>query len=189
MSPNPQKLRSKLREIGPGDINNIYLTIYYVVIWIIFSSAFYIAHRHMSVFKISTNVFAIIIGFTLNLWSVAFYLSAKKALGDNWSPMPKKIDGGILVHDGPYQYVRHPIYFAIILFIVSLSIMTFSISTILLLALVIAVLIPKAFVEEKLLVSIFGDEYAQYKQKVPFVFPYFNNILDIFYIPFRVLLS
>ncbi len=48
------------------------------------------------------------------------------ALGRNLVPMPEPVAGGSLVDEGPYQYVRHPIYTAIILIFVGISLISSS---------------------------------------------------------------
>ena len=48
------------------------------------------------------------------------------ALGKSLVPMPEPVAGGSLVEDGPYRYVRHPIYTAIILMFAGVSLISSS---------------------------------------------------------------
>ena len=74
-----------------------------------------------------------------------------------------------LVVKGLYQYVRHPLYTAGLLFIWLLPVMTLN-----LLALVIGLsvyLVVGAIVEEKKLVNEFGDVYVEYQKQTPMLIP------------------
>jgi protein-S-isoprenylcysteine O-methyltransferase Ste14 len=44
----------------------------------------------------------------LGIWS-------RRALGKSFTPFPMPVDGGMHVARGPYRFVRHPMYSAIIL--------------------------------------------------------------------------
>lgn len=72
---------------------------------------------------------------------------------------------------GVYSKVRHPLYSGTILIFIGLFIFIPKISTIIALAITIAYLIVGIPIEEKKLVSKYGDLYLDYKKKVPAVFP------------------
>lgn len=78
-----------------------------------------------------------------------------------------------LVVKGPYKYVRHPMYFGVILFVIGLWLLLdysfLLISTILLLLWFNFVV---ATFEEKELKAMFGKQYEQYSKKVPKIIPF-----------------
>ena len=46
-------------------------------------------------------------GMSLGIWS-------RRALGASFTPFPKPVDAGSHAVEGPYRYVRHPMYSAIV---------------------------------------------------------------------------
>lgn len=70
---------------------------------------------------------------------------------------------------GPYRYMRHPLYFFSILFLVFRAEMDLFYLTFLMC--IIVYFYIGSFYEEKKLVEKFGQEYLQYQQKVPRIFP------------------
>ena len=96
-----------------------------------------------------------------------FMLRAIKDLGVNLSPFPRPIDNGNLVTSGIYRFVRHPMYYSLILisfgiFITKLSIyfLSLTISLVLLIKF-------KIILEEKYLNNKFKN-YFFYKDKVKY---------------------
>jgi protein-S-isoprenylcysteine O-methyltransferase Ste14 len=74
-----------------------------------------------------------------------------------------------LITRGPYAIVRHPLYLAGILVLITNTMMT----QIDLLAtlLISGYCVTGAFIEEKRLLSIYGEEYTKYKQQVSMFIP------------------
>jgi len=75
-----------------------------------------------------------------------------------------------LTIEGPYKYIRHPIYFFTIIFLMfrptmDLFYLTFFIC-------IVAYFYIGSIFEEKKLVRHFGDIYVTYQQSVPRIFPY-----------------
>lgn len=109
---------------------------------------------------------AFFVGLALALW-------ARQYLGHNWGmPMSRKADGE-LVTDGPYRYVRHPIYSGIILAGVGTAI-ALNFYALIIVALVGAYFVYSATVEERTMMERFPEAYPPYKEStkmlVPFVF-------------------
>ena len=71
--------------------------------------------------------------------------------------------------EGPYKYMRHPVYFFSILFLIFRPYMDLTY-----LVLIIGAIIyfyVGSYYEEKKLIKIFGEEYAHYQKLVPRIFP------------------
>jgi len=106
-----------------------------------------------------------IISFLLRWWSVS-------TLGNQWGI---HVDGlgrlhsarRQLIRSGPYKYVRHPIYLAAIIEVISIPLMFAAFYTLLFSVMVcIPLQICRAYFEESGLKQIFGDEYSRYVREV-----------------------
>jgi protein-S-isoprenylcysteine O-methyltransferase Ste14 len=100
-------------------------------------------------------------------------VSAGRALGSGFTPFPKPAEGGALVEEGPYAFVRHPVYSGGLLVAagLSLALSPWSLAVTAALAVVWAL---KASVEERFLTARYPG-YADYCSRtryrlVPFVY-------------------
>lgn len=71
--------------------------------------------------------------------------------------------------EGPYKFVRHPIYFFTIIFLVCRPVMDLFYLTLLLC--IIGYFYVGSIYEEKKLSEIFGEDYIEYRNRVPRIFP------------------
>jgi len=79
----------------------------------------------------------------------------------------------LLVIKGPYRYVRHPLYFGVVLLVIGLWLLldyTFLIVSAMLLLLWFNFVV--ASFEEKELKAMFGKQYEQYSKSVPKIIPF-----------------
>lgn len=107
----------------------------------------------------------ILAGDLLFIWS-------HEALGKNWSPFLEIRKGHALVTDGPYRFIRHPMYAAI--FIIGIGISLLSANWIIALTYMIPVMLMYAFRvsdEEDMMVKQFGDEYKEYMERTGRLLP------------------
>jgi protein-S-isoprenylcysteine O-methyltransferase Ste14 len=104
--------------------------------------------------------------------SVWMAVAAIRALGKQWSYQARLIEGHRLVVEGPYSYVRHPIYTGMLGMLLATG-LAFSVWW----ALVAAVAVYgvgtaiRVRAEERLLGEAFGEDFEAYKQYVPAVIP------------------
>src|SRR3990172_12261792 len=64
-----------------------------------------------------TSLGLVVAGFGLLQWS-------QNELGENWSDTPRMIKGQGLVTSGPYRFIRHPLYAAVLLILSSTLILS-----------------------------------------------------------------
>jgi protein-S-isoprenylcysteine O-methyltransferase Ste14 len=138
-----------------------------------------IDHQILKVVLIDSELFRIIIslpvflvGVVFMIWSNIFlFMIGKGGPADGFnisiSPRTKK-----LVTTGPYRYSRNPMVFGA--FSLYLSVGIFLNSIICLITVFVFVFVVINYLrlfEEKRLLKDFGDEYSDYKNKVPMIFP------------------
>jgi protein-S-isoprenylcysteine O-methyltransferase Ste14 len=109
----------------------------------------------------------LLMGAVLGLFAVS-----SSALGKNWSIKARTLSDHELVRRGPYAYVRHPIYLAMLLFLLAMAVALGH-----WLQLVAAA--PFFFIgtkmridaEDRLLEASFGQEFVDYRNSTPALFP------------------
>ncbi len=107
-----------------------------------------------------------LIGFVLYAWTILLF--ARIGQGTQTPIVPTQR----LVTTGPYAHSRNPMFLGAILMIIGFGIILNSIAAIVLgLIIPISYLIVIKLVEEKELEARFGQEYAEYKKRVPFLIP------------------
>jgi protein-S-isoprenylcysteine O-methyltransferase Ste14 len=105
-----------------------------------------------------------VLGVPILLAGVAGFVWAKRALGSSFTPYPRPTEEGALVEEGPYRFVRHPIYGAGLLVLLGYALLTSVVAS----AAVPAVAVLwwlKASVEERHLGARY-PAYAEYKRRV-----------------------
>ena len=116
-------------------------------------------------------VFAV---FTISLAAVSVWLmkSAVRTLGQQWAVAARLVEGHKLITEGPYAYVRNPIYTGMFGMLLATGLaMEHWIATIAAVVIFAAGLVIRVRTEEKLLRAAFGQEFEDYAQRVPAVIP------------------
>ena len=118
---------------------------------------------------------AFFLGFLLSLLGNAVYFWGYQTLGRNFSLEVVIYQDHQLVESGPYRFARHPMYTALILASVGLGLMAQSWTAIIIIIIVDVIAVwYRVRVEEKALLSEFGDQYRSYakrvKRLIPFIF-------------------
>jgi protein-S-isoprenylcysteine O-methyltransferase Ste14 len=111
----------------------------------------------------------VIVLVVVSLWTMA---SALRVLGKQWSLQARVLENHQLVREGPYRFVRHPIYTGMLGMILAAG-LAWSHWIGLLIALVLYTIGTAIRVrsEEKLLRKQFGAAFDDYKRSVPAVLP------------------
>ncbi len=121
-----------------------------------------------------------IVGAALLISGTLLHIRTIRLLGRGIIGLPEVLKGskGYLVTTGPFSATRHPTYFAHTLMFSGVFLITGVIATALVtlldLVIVNAVIIP---LEERELLSRFGEEYRIYRERVPPFFPRWSLFL------------
>ncbi len=108
----------------------------------------------------------VLLGFGFAWW-------ARLTLGRLWSGFITLKEGHRIVDHGPYGLVRHPIYTGILLALAATALAASSLYAFALAAAIMAVLVTKAWAEERFLGQELGQEaYAAYRARVPMLVPF-----------------
>jgi protein-S-isoprenylcysteine O-methyltransferase Ste14 len=114
-----------------------------------------------------------LLGLLFSMIAVFIGISARSRLGTSYTPRANLIDSGALVQEGPYRWIRHPIYAAALLWIVGWPLI---IASFLGAATATAFVVPavrvRMIAEENQLLQIFGDDYANYQRTTWRLFPF-----------------
>ena len=111
-------------------------------------------------------------GAALTFAGLAFALWARMLLGGNWSSSVTIKRDHELVVDGPYRWVRHPIYTGILVALAGTALAVGEWRAALAVVFAAAAFWRKLRIEEALMRRQFGDTYAQYAARVPALIPF-----------------
>ncbi|MGA7160837.1 MAG: isoprenylcysteine carboxylmethyltransferase family protein [Bacteroidota bacterium] len=112
------------------------------------------------------------IGCPLTIGGLLLSVWARRQLGNNWSQAVTVKEGHQLITSGPYAIVRHPIYSGLLLAFVGSAVALGECRGLLAAALVLGALWYKLRLEEKWMLSQFGDLYESYSKRVTALVPY-----------------
>lgn len=116
----------------------------------------------------ATNVSGIILciaGFAVAVW-------ARRTLASNWSASVTYKEKHELITNGPYRFVRHPIYSGLLLMMVGTVLVIGRLDTMFAILLRLASYYFKIRSEEAILTEHFSDEYHRYMANVSALVPF-----------------
>jgi protein-S-isoprenylcysteine O-methyltransferase Ste14 len=104
--------------------------------------------------------------------ATGLFITSSRALGKNWSLVARTRTDHQLISTGPYARVRHPIYLAMLLFLVALAVGLGHWAQLLIAAPFFLVGTKiRTDAEDRLLEESFGDAFRQYRTATPAIFP------------------
>jgi protein-S-isoprenylcysteine O-methyltransferase Ste14 len=113
------------------------------------------------------------IGFIMGITSIPLLVWVHNALGINFSGILHIRDEHTLVTNGPYKYIRHPMYTVFYIFEISILFLTKNLFLgsifLILQTVVVAARIKK---EEAVMIEKFGDSYLEYMKHTGRFLPY-----------------
>lgn len=136
---------------------------------------FQIPHRH----NLEIPTFAAPAELALGIFTVALAVAslllvraAVQTLGKQWAVAARLVEGHKLITDGPYRFVRNPIYSGMLGMLAATGLALHHwaqlVAGIALFAIGMAIRVRS---EEKLLRAAFGEEFEEYARRVPAVLP------------------
>jgi protein-S-isoprenylcysteine O-methyltransferase Ste14 len=134
-------------------------------LWVLGSFIFIINPTAMELTLIPLPTWVRRVGVFLTLFGMAFEFVTQLYLGRNYSTTVHIRPEQSLVTSGPYRYIRHPMYTALITVGVGLGLLSASwyfLVPFIAIGIVIVFRIPR---EEAVMVRKFGDEYFRYAQR------------------------
>jgi protein-S-isoprenylcysteine O-methyltransferase Ste14 len=104
-------------------------------------------------------------------------ISAVRTLGKQWSYAARLVEDHSLVTEGPYQWVRHPIYSAMMGKLIAVN-FAFGhwLGLVVALPFYIAGTMIRIRYEEKLLREAFGPQFDDYARRVPAFIPFLGGV-------------
>lgn len=112
----------------------------------------------------NVNDFVFISGYIIAAAGPLIIIWASINLGRSISPFPTPKEKGVLITNGIFKFIRHPIYSGFLVFLIGLSISTGSLSRIVITLLAMIFFSIKASYEEQRLMKKY-PEYIQYKER------------------------
>ncbi len=148
---------------GPFSLWMIGIVLFAGVVW-------FISHRFWSLLTFDTPWLRVI-GIICLLLSTAFTLWARWVLGTMWSSSAVAKASHELRTDGPYRITRHPIYTGMLGMLFGTMLMSGLGPYLFIFLLGIVIFEFKLHLEERLMTETFGEQYVQYKRRVPQLIP------------------
>ena len=141
-----------------------------IAAWLLAAGRVPFAVLNEPIFPRTLGLYAV--GVAITALGLAFSVWARVHIGDNWSATVTIKKDHRLVRDGPYRYVRHPIYTGILLGFVGSAIARDEWRAVLAIVIAFAALWRKLRLEEQWLTETFGDEYRRYREQVRALIPF-----------------
>jgi protein-S-isoprenylcysteine O-methyltransferase Ste14 len=140
--------------------------------WIVWGSIPALFHRTTVLPSAAAQLALSILSISLAIASVWLVGAAVRTLGKQWAITARLIEGHRLITEGPYSFVRNPIYTGMFGMLVATG-LAFGHWIELMIGIVLFAigLGIRVRSEEKLLRSAFGEEFEDYARRVPAVLP------------------
>jgi protein-S-isoprenylcysteine O-methyltransferase Ste14 len=119
-------------------------------------------------YSVASTILVILLGGT----AIALFVSAVSAMGKNWSLIARTRSDHELVRSGPFAIVRHPIYLALLLYLLGMAAALGHWQQLLFaVPLYLGGTVIRIRAEEALLRAQFGEDHARYVREVPALIP------------------
>ena len=145
-----------------GDLGQLILLLIFLIIWIADS---FIFHYTTSLTKFIPLYVKIPLGIIFLVCAVCLVKKGMKII------FGEVREDRLIIRNGVFNMVRHPIYLGAILAYVGLFFLTFSLASLFVLIVIFLFYHFIGRYEEKLLLQQFGSDYEKYKKEVPMWFP------------------
>ena len=122
------------------------------------------------------TIWARLVGVALGITALLWFVWVHRSLGNNLSVRLSIKDQQVLVTDGPYRWIRHPMYSAFYLLHIAVFFLTANwFIGVTWLAGLTVIMLLRINREEKMLLDRFGDQYSTYMKRTGKLFPRLKN--------------
>lgn len=111
------------------------------------------------------------LGLALAVFGAVLAIFSRMLLGRNWSAVVQLKQGHELITNGPYRFVRHPIYTSLLLLFLGNAVMVGDWRGLLAVAIVFVSFWRKLRLEEEWLTEHFGEPYRLYQARTKALIP------------------
>ena len=117
-----------------------------------------------------------IIGLAIGILALVWFIWVHQSLGNNLSVRLSIKDQHILITDGPYHWIRHPMYSAFYLLHIAVFLLTANwFIGLTWMAGLTVIIFTRVKREEKMLLDQFGEQYHTYKDQTGMLLPRINR--------------
>jgi protein-S-isoprenylcysteine O-methyltransferase Ste14 len=166
--------RSKVKKVSSGQ-KSIQWIFHLIFVILAFSITLY-EFKNLTFWReiIPHNLIVEYLGVIILLISLSFAIWARISLGRNWSGAIQMVEGQRLVRNGPYKYIRNPIYTGIVCGFFGTFITFGTTASLVGFIIILSTYIVKIDKEQRYLIEEFGEEYKKYISEswalIPFIF-------------------
>ncbi len=126
----------------------------------------------LSIMLIPDSLAIAIVSIALCVPGLITCIWARRTLAGNWSSLPVIKEDHNLVQDGPYKFVRHPIYTGFLLMFLGTAVAIGRLGGFIGFAVCFVGFWMKLRQEEALMIKLFKGNYLSYKKRVKALIPY-----------------
>ncbi len=166
-------LKAQRRPTGvlTGAAKKVLRTPYLIIATLLFVALGYVLWRPLPIqLALQLRVACLAVGGTVYFTSLFLYIWGLRTLGANFNAASgfgvRLHQAHQLITSGPYAMIRHPMYLAVILAFWG-GLLLYRSWTMLVFAVIMLGLLYRAAKEDKALMQAFGDEWQNYKNRVP----------------------
>ncbi|MEN6409780.1 MAG: isoprenylcysteine carboxylmethyltransferase family protein [Anaerolineaceae bacterium] len=136
-----------------------------------FLTMYFLGAAWIDVFRFSLPGWLRWVGFALGVLAVAFWTWTQIHLDTQWSAQLQLKEKHHMVTTGPYTYIRHPLYLAMMIWGAAAALLTANWIFTAVTVLSIAGVVWRTPKEEQMMIETFGDVYRTYMQRTGRFFP------------------
>ncbi len=110
-------------------------------------------------------------GLLIAMMGIVLLAWTHASLGKHWSTNLQIQEGHTLITSGPYHFVRHPMYTALIAYFIGAGLLSANFLLLLIFAAGITFMITRTGKEEAMMVETFGEQYQAYREHTGLLLP------------------
>jgi protein-S-isoprenylcysteine O-methyltransferase Ste14 len=129
-------------------------------------------HNFLEILILRSSPVIDIISVSLCLLGLGVGLWARRTLAGNWDSLPAIKKNHELVQDGPYRFVRHPIYSGVLLMFLGTALEIGMLGSMVSFIVLFTGFWIKLTEEENLMIQHFKGKYLDYKKRTRALVPY-----------------